>query len=67
MVDTQFADSLPDGFRIARKTKGETIQSGRDQDTRSLVLEPGSPLPEFFCLLGLDHLSELKFIDYFCQ
>lgn len=55
MVDTQLADPLPDGFRIARKTKGETIQSGRDQDTRPLVLEPGSPLPEFLCLLELDH------------
>lgn len=38
MVDTQFADALSYWFRIARKSKGETVQAGRDQGTRSFVL-----------------------------
>ena len=50
MVNTQFADSLPHGLHIARKTKGEAVQSGRHQDARSFVLEPRSPFPECLCL-----------------
>ena len=51
MVDAQFADALSYGFRIPRKSKGETVQAGRDQATRPLILEPCSPLPECLGLL----------------
>ena len=59
MVDTQFTDSLPYWFRIARKAKGQAVQTGRDQGARAFILESGSPLPECFCLFYFDHQSIL--------
>ena len=59
MMDTQFADAVPDRLRIARATKGQTIQTRCDQASRPLVFQSHSPLSEDLSLLDLDSLDKI--------
>lgn len=57
-MDTQLADAVPDRLRIARVTKGQTIQTRCDQGSHPLVFQSHSPLPEDHCLFDLDSLNK---------
>ena len=59
MVDAQFADSLPHRLHVTGMAKGEAVQTGRNQGTDLLALESKSPLPEYFCLLDVNHWFKL--------
>ncbi len=54
MMDPQFAYAVPDRLRIARVTKGQTIQTRCDQGSRPLVFQSHPPLPEDLCLFDLN-------------
>ena len=66
MMNPQLADAVPDRLRIARVTKGQTIQTRCDQGSRPLDFQSHSPLPEYLCLFDLDSHTKIVVYELHC-
>lgn len=56
VMDTQFADALPNRLDVACVPLSQPIQSRSDHRSGAVILEPHAPLSECFGLLQLKHM-----------
>jgi len=57
VVYAQLANPVPNRVHISSMTKGKTVQAGRYQATRALILELRAPFPQG---LGLPYFEQLN-------